>query len=58
MTQQLYSPTRDLTSTVRMTTPTGPHLLLFLCSHKGLRAGSHIRGRLLLRCPKCNEAKA
>lgn len=58
MTQERYSATRDLTSTLRVTVPTGPHPLLYLCGHKGLRAGGVLRGRLLLRCPKCAKGKA
>jgi hypothetical protein len=54
-----YSSTRDVTSTLRIAIPTGPHLIQYLCrgpdgvEHKGLRLGGEWQGKLPLRCPMC-----
>jgi hypothetical protein len=59
-----YSSTRDVTSTLRIATPTGPHLIQYMCRepnngphHKGLRLGGEWQGKLPMRCPMCVHAK-
>lgn len=56
MTQR-YSTQRDLTASLNYAIPTGPHFLLYLCAHKGLRLGGEWRGRVPLRCPMCAHGR-
>ena len=56
MTQR-YSAQRDMTAALPYAIPTGPHLLLYMCNHKGLRLGGEWRGKLPMRCPMCVHAK-
>ena len=52
-----FSSVRGNTATVRMAQPSAPLMLLYLCEHKGLRAGGFFRGQLAMRCPACNAKK-
>jgi len=39
-----------------MAQPSLPTPLLYLCGHKGIRAGAFFRGGLPMRCPACAAA--
>lgn len=57
MSQPRYSTQRDLTASLPYAIPTGPHLLLAMCGHKTTRVGAEMRGQIVMRCPKCKEAR-
>jgi len=42
----------------RVAQPSLPQPLLWMCGHKGPRAGGYFRGRVPMRCPACNKEKA
>jgi hypothetical protein len=57
MTRERYSAARDLTAALNYAIPTGPHLILYMCRHKGLRLGGEWVGKLPMRCPMCVHGK-
>lgn len=48
-----FSPARDLTHKQPAAGPGMPAQLLFMCTHKGGRAGAEMRGRIPMRCAAC-----
>ena len=41
----------------RVAQPSLPQPLLWMCGHKGPRAGGYFRGRVPMRCPACNKGR-
>lgn len=53
----IFSPHKDLTHKQPAAGPGMSAQLLFMCSHKGGRAGALMRGRVPMKCAACVAKK-